>query len=73
MVGQGSQFGPQTSGPVPSPDQQLSPQRKVPSGQASEHEVPSQLAVPPIGTGQGLQEVPQLLILSLATQLPEQS
>ena len=37
-------------------------------GQVPPHVVPSQVAVPPVGTGQALQDVPQPAVLLLATQ-----
>jgi hypothetical protein len=44
----------------------------IPDGQVPPHIVPSQLAVPPIGIGQGTQAVPQLATSLFFTQIPTQ-
>jgi hypothetical protein len=44
----------------------------IPDGQVPPHMVPSQVAVPPIGTGQGTQAVPQLATSLFFTQTPTQ-
>ena len=42
----------------------------VPDGQVAPHDVPSQVAVPPIMSGQAVQDVPQLAVLVFARQAP---
>jgi hypothetical protein len=44
------------------------PHSFCPSGQMAPQLVPSQVAIPPSGTGQGVQDVPQLLSAVLETQ-----
>jgi hypothetical protein len=44
----------------------------MPVGQVPPHIVPSQVAIPPVGTGQGTQAVPQLPTSSFLTQTPTQ-
>jgi hypothetical protein len=41
-----------------------------PPGQAPPHDVPSQVAVPPVGTGHAVHDAPQLDTLVLETQAP---
>jgi hypothetical protein len=44
----------------------------VPWGHSAPHRVPSQVAFPPMGTGQGVHELPQLLGLESVLQLSSQ-
>ena len=52
---------------------QASVQSASPVGQVGWHVVPSQLAVPPAGAMQGVQELPQLLTEALLWHVPLQA
>ena len=45
----------------------------IPDGQVPPHVVPSQVAVPPVGTGQAVHNVPHPAVLVLAMQAPPQA